>query len=236
MFTLLKRLFAITGIILIMVVVTAFLATPQVIVDLASRLDQSASSMRAIQVVAALLIDFMLIVVVYRLIRPRKAESLVVRARGAKAAVSIDSVQRQINTRIAQVSDVLHVHTEVDVQKGSASVTLNVRTRPDIVIPEKQKELSRVLRQLVEKQMGLRLAGPPVIHLALATDEFDAMDRVTTVVEPIAEAQKAPQYASLPEKASYTEMEIAEEEADPVAEQVSPAKEPWRDFLLGDNS
>lgn len=217
----LKRLAAMLAVIAVLISVTALLVAPQLVIDLAGRVQAAPSGTRAILVVVAVLVDLLLIAVLVCIVRPPRKEGLVVRARGAKAEVSVDSVQRQINTRIAQVSDVLDVQTGVEVtQEGAARVEMNVRTRPDIVIPEKQKELGRVLRQLIEKQMGLRLAGDPIIHIALATDEFDTTDRVTTVVEPIA-APSQPSYASLPATASYTE--VAADHAG-LVEQPAPAE------------
>ncbi|GAB4572220.1 MAG: hypothetical protein Kow0077_11000 [Anaerolineae bacterium] len=253
-----KRLLSMLAVLILMVVTTAVLATPQLVADLATRLsEETPATTRTMMVVAALVIDLVLAAVLVRIIRPRKEDELQVRARGAKAKVSLDSVQRQINARIAQVSDVLHVHTDVEVTSGAASVELNVRTRPDIVIPEKQKEISRVLRQLVEKQMGLRLAGEPIIHLALATDEFDTTDHVTTIVEPATagtpaaiaatsytevEAEEAPPPVAraLPERASEAPQEAAAEtQAASEETEQAPSEpeqdEPWRAFLLEDN-
>jgi len=136
----LKRLAAMLAVIAVLISVTALLVAPQLVIDLAGRVQAAPSGTRAILVVVAVLVDLLLIAVLVRIVRPPRKEGLVVRARGAKAEVSVDSVQRQINTRIAQVSDVLDVQTGVEVtQEGAARVEMNVRTRPDIVIPEKQK-------------------------------------------------------------------------------------------------
>ncbi len=253
-----KRLATMLAVVLLLIGVTALLAAPRLVIDLAARVEAAPAGTRTALIVAAVLIDLLLVAILVRLLRPPRKDGLVVRARGARAEVSVDSVQRQINTRIAQVSDVLAVQTGVEVtQEGAAKVEMNVRTRPDIVIPEKQKELGRVLRQLIEKQMGLRLAGDPVIHIALATDEFDTADRVTTVVQPIAAPAEAA-YASLPATASYTEVAaehvehpaLAEPPASPAPpppapsapveapEETPPAPEedePWRAFLLEDS-
>ncbi len=251
-----KRLAAMLAVILLLIGITALLVAPQLVIDLANRVQAAPAGTRTALVIAAVLIDLLLIAVLVRIMRPPRRDGLVVRARGARAEVSVDSVQRQINTRIAQVSDVLDVQTGVEVtQEGAAKVEMNVRTRPDIVIPEKQKELGRVLRQLIEKQMGLRLAGDPVIHIALATDEFDTADRVTTVVQPIAAPAEA-RYTPLPATASYTEVTAehagpAEQPAQAAAVAGEPAvpaapvdiaedtqeveDEPWRAFLLEDS-
>lgn len=236
---LIRRFFALLAVVILMIGVTALFAAPQVVVQVAQGLGDTPAGTRTLLIVAAIVIDLLLLAVAVRIIRPQNKEELTVRTRGATTKVSLDSVQRQINTRIAQVSDVLHVHTDVEVTNGSASVELHVRTRPDIMIPEKQREIGRVLRQLVEKQMGLRLASDPLIHIALATDEFDTTDRVTAVMEPDAEhaympiaesayTEVAPERRALPEPSADRALpEGRESERQP--------EEPWRAFLLEDD-
>lgn len=228
---LLRRFFSLLAVLILMIGVTALFAAPQLVANLAQNLSATSGGTRTALIVAAVVIDLLLAAVAVRIIRPPKKDELMVRTRGAKTQVSVDSVQRQINTRIAQVSDVLHVHTDVEVTKGSARVELHVRTRPDIMIPEKQKEIGRVLRQLVEKQMGLRLASDPLIHIALATDEFDTTDRVTSVMEPT----PATTYMPVTES-TYTEVP-AERRAlpEPAPRAAAEAEEPWRSFLLEDD-
>ncbi len=233
---LIRRFFSLLAVVILMIGVTALFAAPQVVVQVAQSLGDTPAGTRTLLIVAAIVIDLLLLAVAVRIIRPPNKEELMVRTRGATTKVSVDSVQRQINTRIAQVSDVLHVHTDVEVTNGSARVELHVRTRPDIMIPEKQREIGRVLRQLVEKQMGLRMASEPLIHIALATDEFDTTDRVTSVMEPdaahtympIAESaytEVAPETRALPEpSAPQAQSETEKAERQP--------EEPWRAFLL----
>ncbi len=243
MIVFLRRSLVVLGIVLLLVILNLFLLAPQTVIDLVSRLRDASPFARTLQVVVAVILDALLIVLLYRLIRPGRTPGLMVRMRGARAEVSLDSVQRQINARIAQVSDVLDVQTEVEIENAGASVTLNVRTRPDIIIPEKQKEITRVLRQLVEKQMGLKLAGTLVIHITLASNQFEPEDRVTTVVEAIPHPVMEPRYTSLP---ATTYAALAAEEMpsaaapvvmapEPPAPEPAPEEEPWRAFLWGDD-
>lgn len=230
------RLLVVIALIGMLVLMTLFLVTPQIIIDIATQLQEVPAINRALQIAVAVILDAALLMLIWRILRPRK-EELIVQARGAKTAVSADSVQRQINTRIAQVSDVLHVHTEVEVTKGAAQVTLNVRSRPDINIPDKQRELSRVLRQMVEKQMGLKLAGQPIIHIALATDEYDAADSVTTVIDdsqPTVEAIAASTY-SPPPPPRIGNLNQPSRSLPERSSQADTKEEPWREFLLGDD-
>jgi hypothetical protein len=238
-----------------MVVVTALLAAPQWVADAATMLAESASPVRMGMLVAALLVDMLLISAIIRIVRPARRDGLSVRMRGAKTEVSLGSVQREINTRVAQVADVLAVHTEVIEENGKARVALRVRTRPDIIVPEKQKELMRVLRQLVEKQLGLRLAGQPTVHIALSPEEFESTEQTATLITDSYISREPSVRYSLP-TGSYEDYEDEEDEATPTPtayEPVMPVQpqvetyespagmgnraekdEPWREFLLGE--
>lgn len=250
-----NRLLIVLGLILFVVVVTVTLAAPQIIIDLATRLNTTNVAQRGLQVVVALLLDLLAVLVLYRLLRPAPADGLVVRTRGSRTEVSIDSVQRQINARMDEVSDILSVQTEVTAERGNARITMHVRARPDIVIPEKQKEINRVLRQVVEKQLGLRLAGPPAVHIDLVSPapELAALP-VAAPASPSTpppptgtvdlEERPAPPPAPRPAEPSEEDLEgptlpLREEPAErqqaaePAAEDV--AEEPWRAFLLEDD-
>jgi len=182
MWNLLKKALYVLGLLALAVVITILLVSPQIVVDFATRLATAEPVLRAVQVVIAVLVDAILIAIIYRTLFPGRIEGLTVRARGARTAVSLDSVQRQINTAVAQVSDVLAVQSDVVADQGNVRLALRVRTRPDIIVPEKQKEINRVLRQVVEKQLGLRLAGPAVIHIALSADEYETTEQRATLI------------------------------------------------------
>lgn len=260
----LKRLVISLGLIALMILVTIVLVAPQVVADLATRMAEAATPIRIVEVLAAILIDAVLIGLVYRTAFPDRMEGLTVRARGAKTAVSIDSVQRQINNTIAQVSDVLAVQTEVVDEQGDVRVALRVRTRPDIMVPEKQKEINRTLRQVVEKQLGLRLAGPATIHIALSADDYETTEERATLITTergYVTPEPLPRYAlasratpsgepeaieeeeeEAPARPVYAPAPAAvveedEEEEQPAVETEAtpePEAEPWRAFLLED--
>lgn len=163
------RLLLILAVITLLVGATVLLVSPQAVIALAEGLNSVDTAGRAIQLLLALLIDLLLLGLLYQLLRRTASRGLMVRARGARTEVSIDSVRRQIMAQIAQLPDVLDVQTEVRAERGNARVALRVKATPDITVPDKQNEINRALRQVVEKQMGLRLAGPPVIHIELQT-------------------------------------------------------------------
>jgi hypothetical protein len=239
---LISRLLYTLGIILLVLAVTLLLTAPQVVADLVLRINRLQVAFR---ILLAVLIDVLLLAMLYGRLRAKPVEGLVVRARGVRAEVNIDSVQRQINARVEEVADVLAVQTEVAADNGNARIALRVRARPDIVVPEKQKEINRVLRQVVEKQLGLRLSGSPIIHIALDLQELPLAESAWSVptgaVEPAAAPSPAipgispvksppaplPAVQGAPDGGSVIEAEFVSDEEDtpPVA---MPAVE-WAD-------
>ncbi len=199
----LNRFFTLIGTILLVLAMTVLLAAPQALADLVTRVN---AIQPVVRILLAVLIDALLLLWLYRRLRAQPKEGLVVRARGVKAEVNIDSVQRQINARVDEITDVLAVQTEVLADKGGAQITLHVRTQPDIVVPEKQKEITRVLKQVVEKQMGLRLAGPPAIHISLDTVPLtdSARAAMTGAVEP-----ETPEPAPAPALADVSSVDVS---------------------------
>jgi len=205
MWNLLRKALFVLGVLALAVVVTILLVSPQIVVDFATRLATAEPVLRAAQVLIAVLLDAILIAVIYRTLFPGRIEGLTVRARGARTAVSLDSVQRQINTAVAQITDVLAVQTDVVADQGNVRLALRVRTRPDIIVPEKQKEINRILRQVVEKQLGLRLAGPAVIHIALSADEYEPTEQRATLITDEYLPPEPPRYAALAPRATSAE-------------------------------
>lgn len=182
-----NRLLATLGLLLLILAVTALLVAPRWVAEVAARLIPATFLAQVAQVVMALVVDALLLLAIYRLWR-RGRGGLIVRARGAKAQVSIDSVQREIVTRIEEVPDVIGVQALVEDEWGKARVSLRVQARPDINIPEKQREISRVLHQLVEKQMGLRLSSAPSIHIGLVKEAGERIEEAVLVEASVAES------------------------------------------------
>lgn len=166
-----NRLLTTLGIVVFMLLITAFLVLPGVVIDLATNLNSANFLPRALQFVVALGLDALLALIVYRLWRTKPVDGLVVRSRNSRTAVNVDDVQRQLETRMAEIPGVSAVRVEVKPERGNADVTLYVTTGYDTVLPNKQKEISRAARKVLEKQLGLRLAGPPTIHIDMCGDE-----------------------------------------------------------------
>lgn len=91
---------------------------------------------------------------------------LIVRAPGAITQVDISSARDRILKAVNDLPDIVSTTANVQAVRGRAEIDLNVTVRgDDLNVVQKQKEINRALKQVVNKQLGLQLAGRPHIHI-----------------------------------------------------------------------
>jgi len=132
--------------------------------------EQVASVNITVRGVLVVLADLALVVVLFRQLLRRPAKTvnggLMVRAGGAITDVSVDSARERILRAVREVPDVISASAHVEAIKGQADVDLDVVVSGSTVnIPSKQKEIDRALRQVIGKQLGLKMAGHPRVHI-----------------------------------------------------------------------
>lgn len=182
------------------ILLTVLLLIPDAIAQFALSLSYTSALIR---LPAAILVDALILVIVVILVRAersaRPANGLIVKAQGAIADVSIDSARERILRAVRAVPDVLSAETEIKALRGRADVDLEVSvSRESVNLPEKQKEIDRALRQVVNKQLGLQLAGKPRVHLRMS-DELPAAPEPTPLPSVIPEPVKVEVTAPTPE-------------------------------------
>jgi hypothetical protein len=94
----------------------------------------------------------------------------VVQARGSVAVVSPESIQAQVRHAVSALEGLLDVNVSVRPKSsGRVEVTLDVLAEPEMRVAPKVTEIARVVREVTRENLGLRLAGGPIIHLELAS-------------------------------------------------------------------
>jgi preprotein translocase subunit SecG len=91
--------------------------------------------------------------------RPSAKAVKVKQVSGEEAKVTTDSIARRLEFNIDQLADVISVKPKVTARGKGVHVRLNVETGPEIDVPAKTEEISRVAREVLEERMGLKLAG-----------------------------------------------------------------------------
>jgi hypothetical protein len=99
----------------------------------------------------------------------RQIRGLVVKSSGgALAELSVESAREQILKAVQRLPKVISADATVSTKRGKAVITLSVEMKSDDVsLPDKQKEINRVLDNVVEKQLGLKMAERPMVHINL---------------------------------------------------------------------
>ncbi len=148
-----------------------------------------------IRVLLAVLIGAALLLLTVALIRPDprvKLPGLVMRTSGALADVSVESARERILKAVSDVKDVVSVEAQVKPVQGRADVELDVTVfGHDVQLPAKQKEINRAISQVIDKQLGLRMAGQPRVHIRIHTEEGAKPSTVVAAPPPARSAVAA---------------------------------------------
>jgi hypothetical protein len=97
--------------------------------------------------------------------RPHGKAVRVEKVSGAEAKVTTDSIARRLEYNIDQLGEVISVKPKITSKGKGVHVRLNVETGPEIDVPAKTEEISKVAREVIEERMGLKLAGKIEINI-----------------------------------------------------------------------
>jgi hypothetical protein len=129
-------------------------------------------------------------------------------ASGAITEVSVESARDRILKAVSDVPDVVTADAEVKPVRGRADVELQVTVMGhDVQLPAKQKEINRALNQVIHKQLGLRMAGQPRVHIGFHGEEAAKRPAVSVNAPPVVPQPEKPTEAVIPVKAVSREPE-----------------------------
>lgn len=182
--------------ILLAMLVGVLLMSPETIVSFANSIAGMTVTARAVIAIALIAL---ILTAIFLLVRPGprvQASGLIVRSGGALTDISVESVRERVLKAVREIDAVRSVDGQVTALQGKASIELDVIVEGEhINVPEKQKEIDRSLEQVVNKQLGLTMAGKPRVHIQLvdvAEPEAEIVSPgVVARVEPAASRQPA---------------------------------------------
>lgn len=194
---------------------TVLLLNPDSLARLALNLSEVSAFIR---LPVAILVDALILAIVVLFVRSERGDrsttALMVHAPGAIADVSIDSARDRILRAVRDVPDVMSAEATVKPVRGKADVDLDVVvSRESNNLPEKQREIDRALRQVINKQLGLQMAGKPRVHIRMDDERILAQPPVIPApapppaVEPVM-TEPVSQTAAAPESATETAVEL----------------------------
>ena len=170
----LKTILGILAVVFVGLTMTLLIGLPRAINALADLLGTGAENWQ--HWIPAIIIDLILVVLAYVWVwRPwqqfraaQDAQGLIVRKGQGRAYMDAESVRQQVYAAVMKVSDVQRVDVTISNDLGRAIVQIGVLTENTIQGPKKKQEISREVKKIVEDQLGIRLAGEPIINISLA--------------------------------------------------------------------
>jgi hypothetical protein len=169
-----KTILGILAIFFVGLTMTLLIVFPRVINWLADLLGTGAENWQ--HWIPAIVIDLILLILAYVWVwRPwqqfraaQNAQGLIVRKGQGRAYMDAESVRQQVYAAVMKVSDVQRADVTISNDLGRAVVQIGVTTENTIQGPKKKQEISRDVRKIVEDQLGIRMAGEPIINISLA--------------------------------------------------------------------
>ncbi|MGQ9888744.1 MAG: hypothetical protein ACUVSX_09680 [Aggregatilineales bacterium] len=157
----------------------------------------------ALRTVAMVVVNLFVLALVYLRLRRRPAPNtgLIVQVQGALANVEVESARAIVLRAMRNVPDVRSAEATIRAVQGRADIEVDVTIGSAAVnIPDKQKEINRVLRQVINKQLGLRLEGRPRVNIrleapALASGPVEKPASSAASAVPVEAAAKSPEAA-----------------------------------------
>lgn len=132
-----------------------------------------------IGVLLALLFDALAIALIYFEVRPQRQRFIrVENLAGGMATVSVESVVRQLEYRLAPIPNVIAVRPKIRAGRGKVQAVVNVDVGTGVNVPQMASRLVEEVKEVLNTEMGLQLAGEPEV-------------RITVLPQP--EGRRAPQ-------------------------------------------
>lgn len=165
----LRGLVVVFGEFILLVMLVTLLIFPQSARELATMIESYNTVTRVLLV--ALLTIFIVIGMVVQLNRqPRQTKGGVIVNMGDRnTLLDNESVRRGILKVVSQIELVESAEVEARSINGRASVVVNAKLNMSgekINLPKKQREIDRAIKQVVIKQLGVRLAHAPAINVS----------------------------------------------------------------------
>lgn len=189
---LIRRVYLFLITVTLIAAIVILLLSPQTVTSWSATISEQSVIARIILAALAGIVLFALTYLQVRPDRREKATGLMMRASGAITEVSVESARERILKVVGAVSGVVSVDAQVRPVRGRADVELQVTvTGDDTALPAKQKEINRALSQVVDKQLGLQMAGHPRVKIQL--EHHEVLKIAIGALPPIQETVKPAQ-------------------------------------------
>lgn len=139
---------------------------------------------------------------------------------GSVTELDVKSVESRVKATVQNLSGINEAKVNVKSVRGKAQIDVSVTMQnASVNIPDKQREITRALQQLIEKQLGIRMAEKPHIDLAFSESAIKSDDKPAS--EPrsrfLGRSKPEPQTDTHEEPSSSTPSPAPSPTVDPVS-------------------
>ncbi len=228
-----KTLAGLLAVIFVGVTVFLFVCLPRVVNMLADLFGTGAEEFT--HWIPAIVIDILLLILAYfwvwrpwrRFTYAQEAQGLVVYRGQGRAYMDTESVRQQVYAAVSKVPDIQRVEVTINNDLGRAAVQLNVLTGNDINGPKKKQEISREIKKVVQDQLGVQLAGEPMINMSLTPIAGEVPHVTPSVAPQVTKSPTSPRTVAEPVRTSTEPSRpVAEQTRRPIITPAPPRSEP----------
>ncbi len=222
----LNRLLAVLFLILILVSATLVLVAPELATQATEALIQAIGNIHVlVRLAVVLVVDAVALILLYYQLRRVPTNKAIIRVRGTEAEISCESIEAQLHKSVSDLDNLLDVNIEVrPAARGRVRIQLDVLAAPEVLVADKVKEINKVVRDVAKGNLGLKIAGAPVIHVELASPA--AVAHSEEVLGGPADLKLPPEEAAEPDIPAVFEP-AAEEEVIEAIEEAEETPAPW---------
>lgn len=119
-------------------------------------------------VLLALIFDVLALALIYFEVRPQRQRFIrVENLAGGMATVSVESVMRQLEYRLAPIPNVIAVRPKIRAGRGKVQAVVNVDVGTGVNVPQMASRLVEEVKEVLSTEMGLQLAGEPEVRITV---------------------------------------------------------------------
>jgi len=167
------------------IVLTGFLVLPEQVIRVAEEINNQEDNIRLLSIVTAVLADFILVYIIWTELRVRRHfDEDIFQSSTGGAEITLDSVQKNVEGQLSKLDMVYGIMSNIRNERGKVAIDVEVGADDNVNVPKKTKEISREIKKIVERQMGLKLAAKPQIRFRLLSQGQQASSMPSPASSP----------------------------------------------------
>ncbi len=132
----------------------------------------------------ALLFDVLAAFIIYLEVRRTDRFVDVQHVDGGKATISVESIMRQVKHQAESFSEIIKVTPQIEKKRDGVKAGMEVVVVAGTDVPGLASELVTLIKQVVEVELGLKLASMPQVRIRVSAPTWEKSQREHKAVIP----------------------------------------------------